>query len=315
LTVAIGTTAFGIAFQNGYISYRAFVYAAVLAATANLIADFVGFDSYVVYTGTDAPDRSSGLTGNANSLALLLVFTSILVWMEGGLFAAAAKMLTVPFIIAAVQTTGSRKGLILAGLAAMFLAERFWRGALTNWGRLRIVGAVALVVLTGFVLVSSRGHLLSESLAMERMQRGLSGTEASFEGRVGYVQTGLELFAESPIVGHGMGQFASLSGFGIYSHNNYIELLVSGGLLAICIFYSMHFLIIRNIVRSKERWTHVFMLLCLLVTDVGCVTYNNKMLSVLLVVLFLLTDEAKRARAAGENSEKGAHAAPPVRVR
>lgn len=63
----------------------------------------------------------------------------------------------------------------------------------------------------------------------------------SIDNREKYIFYGLKFFADSPLWGHGENAFSTLIfpyvGRSIYSHNNYIELLVNYGLFGFCWYY------------------------------------------------------------------------------
>ena len=55
--------------------------------------------------------------------------------------------------------------------------------------------------------------------------------------RAKMIEVGLQLFRQRPILGYGIGNYTRISGMGGYSHNNYIEVLVSTGLLGFALYY------------------------------------------------------------------------------
>ena len=60
--------------------------------------------------------------------------------------------------------------------------------------------------------------------------------------RKGMVSYGLELFRQKPFFGYGLNNFRKLHYIGTYSHNNYIELLVGGGIVGTVMYYLMYLL-------------------------------------------------------------------------
>ena len=47
------------------------------------------------------------------------------------------------------------------------------------------------------------------------------------------IKVGIDLFAKRPFLGYGIGSYRLVAGFNTYAHNNYIELLVSIGLIGL----------------------------------------------------------------------------------
>ena len=64
---------------------------------------------------------------------------------------------------------------------------------------------------------------------------------ASTEKRVEMIKYAAQMFWKKPLFGWGIGAFARFAGFGYYCHNNYMEMLVSGGILLFVLYYSMIF--------------------------------------------------------------------------
>ena len=65
------------------------------------------------------------------------------------------------------------------------------------------------------------------------------------------IQTAINLIKQRPLLGHGLNTFRSFPGsFGTWSHNNYLELWVSGGLLPVVIYYINY---IYSLVKLKSK--------------------------------------------------------------
>ena len=103
--------------------------------------------------------------------------------------------------------------------------------------------AVAALVVVGFLFLISRGYLTRYAAFGKKLFSNLlddtGGSDIS-SGRLRFWKRAWELFAESPILGVGFGQFASYmtDTFNIYSdtqmtnvHNNYLQLLCETGIV------------------------------------------------------------------------------------
>jgi len=109
------------------------------------------------------------------------------------------------------------------------------------------------------------------------------------------IEIGLKLWEKSPIFGYGFDQFASLSHIGTYAHNNYIELAVSGGIIALILFYSLHFTILRNAMKQPYayRLRLMIFLAALVVIDTAVVSFYDKGVMCMLGVLLAVSSEEK----------------------
>ena len=67
------------------------------------------------------------------------------------------------------------------------------------------------------------------------------------------IEFGLHLFREKPIHGYGIGNYASMYHIATYSHNNYIELMVSGGAIALVMYYLMLLIPSAGLLLSRKK--------------------------------------------------------------
>lgn len=111
----------------------------------------------------------------------------------------------------------------------------------------------------------------------------LTGGEATDTtgSRINMIKFGINMIKEKPVWGHGLNAFAVNYGRRydntVYSHNNYIEVLVSGGVVLAVLYYSRFVLVIKNLVKkmrdNKEVVICLSFLLAIIVADIASVTY------------------------------------------
>ena len=148
-------------------------------------------------------------------------------------------LIPIPVLLAAIALTVSFKSVALAGgLLVVLLLVRFPR----NWGWK--LGGLAVLGLLGFyVVVLSENPLSMGALAHVREVALFAlkgeGVGGSTSERLSLIQAAWSWFAQRPLTGWGLGCFRFLEGsLGMYSHNNYMELLVSGGIPMALIYYA-----------------------------------------------------------------------------
>lgn len=137
--------------------------------------------------------------------------------------------------------TGSRKALLM--LAVFALAYLFFWKPEKNMGKFVVrmvivlaVGVVVLILLMKVdVLYNAIGNRL-ESLYLQWFEGEES--DASAISRARMISIGMNMFSESPIYGLGHNAFKLTSGYWTYSHNNYVELMCSLGILGLLVFYA-----------------------------------------------------------------------------
>lgn len=125
-------------------------------------------------------------------------------------------------------------------------------------------------------------------------------TDDSTNTRNRFIELGMEYWALSPIWGNGLNVFGVLWGDETtYSHNNYVELLCSVGIVG-CISYYLFYLFpllksLRLYLRTAN--TNVLFALCmiisLLVSDYAMVTYFERIPYIELLFVYVLVDEVR----------------------
>jgi O-antigen ligase len=115
------------------------------------------------------------------------------------------------------------------------------------------------------------------------------GVNQSTVERARFIKKGLELIAESPIVGRGLDTFRWLSGEGTYAHNNLVELGVALGLIGIVLYYGFHVSILASAARRWRTDDFVWRFIAiavptLLLLDIAVVSYASKLSTMLLIM-------------------------------
>ena len=192
--------------------------------------------------------RAEGGAGNAlvfgNVVALAASVSLIGVFCHGG----RRRLLMIAGFLAgalAVAYSASRAPMILIVVNAVIVVAIHARGRHGRlWG---LVALAALAALLGLFLVGSGGYLLRRfDVVLNDLARAYQGGNLSTSVglRVAMWQTGLELWLEKPLFGHGAGNIRALLsgglaqshglavGFGHF-HNIFINTLVEGGLFGL----------------------------------------------------------------------------------
>lgn len=101
--------------------------------------------------------------------------------------------------------------------------------------------------------------------------------------RSSLLETGIELFLRRPFLGWGADNFEPVSRMGMYSHNNYIELLANTGIVGFFSFYSIHIiLLIKSKLRTNLDIVSLVLLATIIFSDFAAPSY-----SVLYIHLFI----------------------------
>lgn len=187
--------------------------------------------------------------------------------------------------------TGSRKSLLAAVLGILlyiYLYSKYCLQKKRSVGKLSIYIAILAVILVLYacynnpVLYNIIGVRIEGFIAMIT---GEGNQEASAVIRSRMIEKAFEMFKEKPFMGWGIEGFAQYSGFGVYSHNNYMETLVSFGLFGFLMMYGGKFWFLwrqmkaikaQTTVKLGSLYIIVFVLMVIsLVMDFAAITMNG----------------------------------------
>jgi len=211
-----------------------------------------------------------------------------------------SRLLLVAAMSVFVLLSGSRKALIIligAPVIFLFLKEdrAFYRI------RTLLIGAVFGVAVI-FAMLNI--PLLYETIGarMENYILSLFGqiklTEGSAIHRGRMIDIGIELFKARPFTGYGLDNYKFLGDYRVYSHNNYIELMVSGGVFALVAYYWWYLYIIVKTFFSKgnrKAWALSLSLIVLMpIVEYGWVIYLDRVLFIPMTIAYYFLASERR---------------------
>lgn len=201
--------------------------------------------------------------------------------------------------------TGSRKVfLMLIGIAVLFMFL-YSKHKLIGIG-IAVVSAIALYF--AIMKIEPLYNILGERV--QAMLEGLFGegtTEGSFNVREEMIKLGWGWFLERPLFGYGMNNYRILyeqaMNWSTYSHNNFIETLINGGIVGFFLYYFIYGYIFVKLFKPAffERDSMAILLfsvnLILLILQVALVSYYQTIFNclLLLAVLYIQIKEKTHA--------------------
>lgn len=209
--------------------------------------------------------------------------------------------LAVIFVVLALSTS-CRKAFFCSLLAPVlvvmlsFYKKRYIRNLLLI---VAVIGVVAVFVMSNedfYLIVGRRIESMFEYL----FNNQTASVDGSMYERAGFITVAKSLFAESPVFGNGIDNFAVLASrrFGVrqtYSHNNYWQLLSELGIVGFIIYYSMYvYCFIKlgiNIIKARSRISILFFVILILqmVMEVAAVSFTSKLAQIDIALLFCAT--------------------------
>lgn len=245
----------------------------------------------VIYTGSLVVRNNSGLI-NANYLAVCGSIASIII-VSNDKEHLANKIWKLIYLTLFGILAGTRKAILalLIGIIVFFCAKypkRLLKNTLISFAVL----LTAYIALTRIpILYNALGYRFVTAFDFFNGQSG----DSSIYMRSYYIQKGLSEFETSPIIGHGINCFKTLPGtLETYSHNNYVELLFSVGLVGTIGFYSIHLIsIIRSILKRKNmdvanNCLCLAVLAIVLFVDYSMVSYYERGSLIYIVLFYML---------------------------
>lgn len=213
-------------------------------------------------------------------------------------------MLPSIFMIAATQ---SRKALVVLVAGSLFLLILYNMSSSKNI--INSILKVLVSVVAGLLLIYLVLSLPMFSGIMERMMKLIIGivetgeVGASAETRFNMLQIGWNQFVKTPLVGIGMGcsHFITMRELGhdTYLHNNFIELLASGGIIGFSIYYSLYVFLFIDYwkyrkYKDRNYYICLVMMIMLLIMDYGMVSYISKLQYIYIMLYFLEVEALKQ---------------------
>ncbi len=266
-----------------FFTYQYLCQRSLTEITTLLSAVCLALSAYLVLTGAVfAGNRLAGSGINSNDIGSLcstvisLLCFQLLTKEKKVSGKNIALMLWLLFL---VFLSGSRMALFLCiAPSLLFYLFRQRKGIILRAVAILIFGFVVFFLLIKVdLLYNTIGFRVENALSW--LMTGETD-EGSMNTRSKFLKIGLDYFKQSPWTGYGLFSFSVLPDTnGTYSHNNYIELLVSGGIPALLLFYLPFILLIFKLVKHKNNKMALFLLcfiICTLLMHVASVPFYTR---------------------------------------
>ncbi|MGI6735412.1 MAG: O-antigen ligase family protein [Bacilli bacterium] len=195
------------------------------------------------------------------------------------------------FVIAA---SGSKSALLIVpiGFIIVILLKYGVNRKVILFFILLIVFSIALLNTPIFKGVIHRIQKMLEVLLY-----GNTAQDGSTTKRLEFIIEGIVLFFKKPLFGYGADNFrviiAPILGVSTYSHNNYIELLVNGGIIGFLLFYFSYFVLILEAFSKKLDKFLLIIMILFLIADMATVSLYSKIFVIFLSLGFSSLEGAK----------------------
>lgn len=239
---------------------------------------------------------------NSNGVAFLVFCAELMAFYEFYSRGKKRYLFLVALFLVFIILSSSRKAMFasVAGPVLFVLLSTYKKNYFFN-----IVTIFTLAVLVIFFIMTDENAYNAIGKRFESMftfwfENRDHEVDNSLYMRSYYIELAKKMFAESPLFGKGMGNFAKIIDNvymldGVYSHNNFWQILSELGLVGFLIYYSMYFIIIVRLAKgafiNKSRMNMLFLvfMILLVVLETGLVTYNSKMPHVVIAIAYAAT--------------------------
>lgn len=197
---------------------------------------------------------------------------------------------TIFFLFVVVLLTGSRKGLVIMLVGGVLLLYLLFPNR-----RLKYLIVSLFASFITYILIMNIPFLYNSiGMKVESLLTFLGGSsteEASLNTRNTLTERGWEYFLMEPYRGYGLDNFKNLPRtYGVYSHNNYIELLVSGGIIALFLYYISYVIALFKAYNGGRKGNPIMKLMftiiiLMMMAEYALVTYYGRIYLTLIIIV------------------------------
>ena len=288
-------------FTNVKISLRfvCFIYVIINSIDALVLLPNIDLMS-ILERGSRGTHVVMGVTWSINIICTMFSFSVFFLFLfythEKNAYRKSLYLLISAPLFYDIFLLGSRQALILSfgSIILYYVIKGFQKPTQKNILRILLTLSLVALILT---------YVINDPFLNQTIGRRLVRTyidEASDNGRIELIREGFSNFLYSPLLGTGLGSYRILiHNVNAYAHNNYIELLVSCGVVGCAVYHAMIFSPIANI-RNKEgkltleQKNIVYVLVIMvLFSEMVIVTYQVFQYQFMIYVAFMISKYSK----------------------
>lgn len=240
-------------------------------------------------------ERIGGGAYNANDIGLKLCISLIinLYFIFIKKYRNILYIIPIPIFYTFVLFTGSRKAFVFAVLPLLLYF------ILNSNKKIKLIITLPIILILSYfafeflMTVPIFYNILGKRIeTFLNMLNGSGKVDGSSLERYHMIKIGQRLWDDKPWFGYGMGGYSVLSGFNTYSHNNYIEVLVSNGLFGFFAYYSFYIYLLIKFIKeyfNKNKIIYPLMIsfLILIPSEMAMITYYDRFWGLILVLCYI----------------------------
>ncbi|MDU6807960.1 MAG: O-antigen ligase family protein [Clostridium sp.] len=223
------------------------------------------------------------------------------------------NFLIIPSILI-IASSGSRKSLVflILGIVAIILFKFIDKQIIVSLIKMVFIGVIMLFLIK-YILSLPMFSMINERMdGLIALVTGKGEIDHSSWLRKEYINTGMNQFYKTPLIGIGMGNarilISNYYGHNAYVHNNFVELLTNGGIIGFISYYAIHMYILVSLIKrgiKKNPYNFICFLITglLLVMDYGAVSYYSKSTYFYFMFIFLQLKYCDKNKIIGEKKK------------
>lgn len=289
---------------------RILMWAGYVVAIYSLM--FYGVDE-LLKAGTDSSLRADNEFANVNSIAMCCALSCMI---QANEFFEKRNRWTCLFLIPVlivIGATQSRKALLflIVGVFSAFIVKNQNESFVKKFGKIIVGCVVAVLIIYGLLQLEIFSGIKQRMQTMFNSFTGNGKADGSSLTREKMIEIGWKEFTDHPIGGIGIANSYFITDKYLrkktYLHNNFVELLSCGGILAFIFYYAIYVYLFYNLMKyrnadKKQAMFFAIWLLIMLALDYGNVSYYSKSQNFYLMIHFVNIENLKR-KARVEQSE------------
>lgn len=249
-----------------------------------IIVDYNGLFSGELGAGVQKLFTGGGYSHNDIALIAAFAIAFLSYFQNGEKKQARFLLILQVYFVAFIILTGARKSLLLAiaGMVVYPLAFGGDRtGADKKFGKIILAGLLVIVSFYAILNIPFFYNIIGYRFAgyFSGLMNG-TFTESSAISRNVMKDTAIGLIQAKPLIGWGLNTFRTFPGsYNTWSHINYLELWVSGGLFAVLIYYAFYVYAIVKLYKARQsrlRGLFLTIMLFMILMDCLSITYISR---------------------------------------
>lgn len=239
-----------------------------------------------------------------NTVSQMLAFAVIIAYYlltteKNSKFLKISYIFFITFSIWHIYITGSRKGILMPIVEIVIYLMITNRESI-----IKILKAMSIIMIIGGIaifILSLNEELWSRMIIMVQMFLRGETLDESTQLRSYFITLAGQMFSDKPILGQGIntfvGELNNSIGKQMYSHNNYLEIASSLGIVGLISYYWYYVYLIRGFVKNinfgKINALGLSIIVTLTIFEYGIVTYSVLIYPILLTFLGLIVEMNK----------------------